>query len=351
MRTNKTKSVVCAFVLLLSALAVSAQTYPDYAFASLSSMPFSNWSLIRVYSPTKALVLYKTVGSGTKVSLIDMGLGMKSVDLEPGYVVYDMEIAGNYLFMCGQYNLSKAFLAVGNEGDNWDNLILHRCDKENVIATFNDYYKFPVPNPEGMTYYLCCHMAEDTIGIASRGSGILGQYETRIRVVDAASMVMTSSQLFNLNDYKTDPTDMVYCTGTQTLVMLQLQKFPPSLGGDYYGFLHLKPYATAPYYAEGMVEYSRLLSSSPLPFYSLDRVPDGKHYVSSGGECWLMNNSVSGMPTSNCRLADKINVKLEDNILVNHLNYGFYNCMVEFNVHQYNRAVINGAFTPVCYEL
>lgn len=464
-----------AFSLL--ALHSPAQSYPNYAWGGI--MPNTTGALVRTYSPTQAVAYYQQGGHGV-ISLVGMGGAMPTVELEQYYVVYDMEIVNNYLFMCGQYKYGEAFLAwldlsdlsnstasityiradkatilrrmvaymapsgvlkvvavgeedymwpdwstpgypsmwddcydmggtpipsssifrsclppytcflnfvvefddpqtlsttdykfvathdslhaelvhdvvltdnyvvfVGEQGGIDDILSLHRCDKNQVIATFDDYYEFPVPAPEGMTWYISCHMKDDTIAVVSRGASTLGpipHYETRLRVVDAATMTMTSSQQFDYGDFKSDPTDIVYTPGTQTLVLLQELNFPSTPGSYNYAFLHLKPYVGIPiYYAEGMAERTRCLS-----FCSMDRVPDGKHYISTGGDYWMINNSLSGMATTDCRIVATQKVYEITNSPSVMYHYPYKKCQVRFSNHSYNKPVTDKYFVYTC---
>jgi hypothetical protein len=136
----------------------------------------------------------------------------------------------------------------------------------------------------------------------------------------------------------------VYTPGTQTLVLLQELNFPSTPGSYNYAFLHLKPYVGIPiYYAEGMAERTRCLS-----FWSMDRVPDGKHYISTGGDYWMINNSLSGMATTDCRIVATQKVYEITNSPSVMYHYPYKKCQVRFSNHSYNKPVTDNYFVYTC---
>ena len=436
MKTIITKSAICVILATLLSGGLNAQTYPDYLFGTTSPQTMN--AMIRQYSPTEAVSVhynYRTPPntSYSTISVVDISGNIKSLDMEPGYEVYDMEITSDYLIMCGRYNSSDAFigcvyipnistssatvyyhtysdisyfskmvayknnngdikvLAVGeiiyssqypallymcfnNPSNNFDPcgssymcgmnlivevtnpqttpmgglpfdvkfmddinspgfiddvvltdnyvvfvgqgnaggnpaLLLYRCNRNNtpdVLSNFGNYYYFNLPISEHAGFYIGCHMEGDTIAVTIRGSFLdtgWSKYDTRIRVIDAASMVMTSSQAFDLNGYKADPQDLVYLPQSHTLVLLEDIVYPAGSGVNNFSFIFLNPYQrfqdnpggmpiitpplpwVLPYTAKGFHE-----SNWGLTFWSMDRIVNGNAILSTGGDYWMIKS-------------------------------------------------------------
>ena len=215
--------------------------------------------------------------------------------IEYDYVM-DFSLVG-FIFLCDSNHYERADDVVVT--DNWlgivscypdkSELIIHRCNKSNVIATFDNYYSYVVPEMEGI--YHCCKMKGDSIAlVALHKPGASPNYETHLRTVDLASMAMTSAQGYSLLD-KAEPEEMVYLPEYSKLVLLQYQRFPSTL--YHYAFVCWEPYTSPPYSAVTIYE------KDDYPFYSLDRLTS-KHIVAAGGNYWIEMDVPNYNPASLC---------------------------------------------------
>ena len=215
-----------------------------------------------------------------------------------------------------EYNYSGTFSHVGNavlhdrnsffevacdvvETDNYvavvayndkDQLIIHTSPKGSSFfpGAFNNFSYYSVLYQEGN--YHCCHMKGDTIALVSvfaLGGG--PSYETHLRVIDLASMLMTNAQTFNLLT-KEEPMGVTYMPDYAKLVLLQNHKYNATEVYDTYFFL--KPYESSTYIADEVYD------ASNNSFLSLDRLTS-KHIVSGGGGYWNLKD-VSFNNMSNC---------------------------------------------------
>jgi hypothetical protein len=147
-------------------------------------------------------------------------------------------------------------------------------------------------------------MNGDTIAVASLSSYFDGmgmvQFSTNVRVFDLASMTNTEAQMVPLNT-KSEPYDLVYMPDKGRLVLLQDICLPPH-PCDQNMFMHLEPYAAAPYAAKCWYE-----SHWNKPFYSLDRL-SGDYYLAAGGQYWCMKELMN-INSGGCYIPDNINVQ------------------------------------------
>ena len=183
--------------------------------------------------------------------------------------------------------------------------VIHPCQKGNVLGSFpnNGHYYPAVPN-EGHSDYHGCVMNGDTIAVASLSSYFDGmgmvQFSTNVRVFDLASMTNTEAQMVPLNT-KSEPYDLVYMPDKGRLVLLQDICLPPH-PCDQNMFMHLEPYAAAPYAAKCWYE-----SHWNKPFYSLERL-SGDYYLAAGGQYWCMKELMN-INSGGCYIPDNINVQ------------------------------------------
>ena len=168
-------------------------------------------------------------------------------------------------------------------------LIIHRCNKNNVLGSFDNYFGYVVPFQEGI--YTCCQMKNDTIALVTRYSTFsTSPYEARMRTVDLGTMMMTSSQNYLLLD-KTDPLEIVYMPNYATIVMLLQQKFPSLV--SHYAFVYWKPYIPSPYNADVIYDFY------DNSFGSIDRLTS-RHFVAAGGDYWAEKDISLNDLTSTC---------------------------------------------------
>ena len=173
-----------------------------------------------------------------------------------------------------------------------DELIIHRCDKSNVLGplSFNYYYRYTVPS--GRVVFNACKMKGDTIAVASVFDYGGGVDDMQVRVVDLATMNMPYAQVFDLQD-KDDVYEMAYLPDVQRLVLLTNQTYS-YLVELHHTFCFLKPYETVfPYNMEKIYE------SNDRSFTSVDRL-SSQHIVAAGGNYWMMKDVTYNDPGSTC---------------------------------------------------
>ena len=186
-----------------------------------------------------------------------------------------------------------------------DELIIHRCDKTNVLASLDysyTYYYYKVPpglvDPHG------CKMKEDTIAVASVFTTGTGTDNMQVRVIDLATMNMPCAQTFSLLD-KDDVHELAYLPDIQKLVLLTSHTYTP-LTMLRHTFFFLKPYQTAfPYNIE------KIYDSYDHRFISMDRLAS-KHIIATGGDYWMMKDVTVNTPASTCyKIVNQLVKKLD----------------------------------------
>ena len=196
-----------------------------------------------------------------------------------------------------------------------DELIIHRCDKNNLWAplSFDTYYRYKVPPSKVL--FNGCRMKEDTIAVASVFNNGPGTDNMQVRVVDLATMNMSCAQTFDLKD-KDDIYEMAYLPDVQRLVLLTYHTYTP-LTLLIHTFCFLKPYETVfPYTMEKIYDINR------RSFTSLDRL-SSQHIVAAGGDYWIMKEVPNNNPASTCYVTKTQPVKeLSTSIPIDE-RYGF----------------------------
>ena len=181
------------------------------------------------------------------------------------------------------------WLAIVSNYPAQSQLIIHRCSKNNVLATFNNYYAYTVPYLEGVNH--CCLMRGDTIADATLYCTNGGApYGSSLRVFDLNTMTMTCAQRFDLLD-KAEPLEMAYLPEYATLVTLQWQMYPS--GQKHYNFVSWRPYDSTPYYAKLTYE------TADHKLECMDKLTT-KHVVATGGDYWLMKDIINDIPSTTC---------------------------------------------------
>lgn len=192
--------------------------------------------------------------------------------------------------------------------DNWLAIIttypdasaiaIHRCAKNNVLGTFDNYYYYQVYPLEGGSH--CCKMKGDTIADATLCSLPYGSYyESHMRTFDLNTMTMTRAQWFPLLE-KAEPQEVVYLSEYATLVTLQYHMYPST--ALRHTFISWKPYNTTPYYAK--LTYD----SNAKEFQHFDRLTT-KHIAATGGNYWIMKDIIHDLPAPRCYTVDNQNVE------------------------------------------
>ena len=180
-----------------------------------------------------------------------------------------------------------------------DELIIHRCSKNNVLGTFGNIFYYNIP--PGKVAFYASKMNEDTIAVASVFNNGTGTDELQMRVVNLMTMNMPCAQVFELQD-KDDIYEMTYLPDIQRLVLLLNQTYTP-LTSLIHTFCFMRPYETVfPYNME------KIYDTNHLSFTSLDRL-SSKHIVAARGDYWIMKDVSYNNPASTCYVIEDQPVK------------------------------------------
>ena len=181
-------------------------------------------------------------------------------------------------------------------------MVIHRCAKNNVLGTFNDYYYYTIAYEDGFSGYLGCKMQDDTIAVVSLANAMNNlPYETHMRTYDLGTMSMVHAQSMVVVE-KVAPSDMVYMPEYKTLLMLQWQPFPTPWSNYYDTFFYWEPYRATSYNMQGMYE-----SVWKYRYYALDRRAP-KDVVATGGDYWI--EADIHHKESTCYTVDSVQVTL-----------------------------------------
>ena len=211
--------------------------------------------------------------------------------------------------------VSDNWLSIVSYYPDQSEIIIHRCKKNDVVGTFDNFYSYYVPYLDGVNH--CCHMRGDTIADATLFCFNGGApYSSRLRIFDLGTMTMTHAQQFDLLD-KAEPLEMAYMSDYATLVSLQYQMYPS--GAHHYTFVSWKPYSTTPYNAKLTYENNDYI------LMWMDRLTT-KHIVATGGNYWLMKDIISDYSAPNCYTIDQQPViQLQPSIAIAGSNsYGYH---------------------------
>ena len=205
---------------------------------------------------------------------------------------FDVKVTSNgcHFELADDVVVTDNWLAIVSRYPDQNEIVIHRCAKNDVINTFNNYFSFAVNPLEGVNH--CCHMKGDTIADATLySSPSVSHYESHLRVFDLNTMTMTRAQQFDLLE-KAEPQEVVYLPDYATLVTLQYQMYPSNV--LHHTFVSWKPYSTTPYYAK--LTYEIITNKK---FESLDKLTP-KHIVAAGGDYWLMKDIINDIPSTTC---------------------------------------------------
>lgn len=188
---------------------------------------------------------------------------------------------------------------------------IHRCKKDNVLATFDNPYTFTVPAEEGTIEYKGCTVENDNIVMATTGciDPSNDVNDLRIRKVNLQSMTMSPSQAVS-NIMKTEPIDMTFLPKDHTLVLLAQMNFPTSQPAYQFTFLNLYPDKNSTYNAKGLVE-----TRAPHNYESLNTLRDSC-YIATGGNYGIVKDVLNDDPTPSCHFMDKTKVTILNDITI-----------------------------------
>ena len=208
-------------------------------------------------------------------------------------------------------------------------------------------------------------MMGDTIAMATSGEYALGgsvPHDTRIRTIELTTMTVTGSQAFSLNNYASNPIDMVYIPDMHTLVLLQDLFFPVAGSVNIHTFLYLEPYnpfadtvlntynpsvptPPSPYVAKGICEWVY-----GLPFSSMDWLTAQKCFISTGGDYWIYKDLTTQPPSPSCYLTDYIPIHRIDNLTFFTATLPYTPWPENFTITDVPTTVASSTFNSICIE-
>ncbi len=183
---------------------------------------------------------------------------------------------------------------------NYSPVYIHRCQKNDVINTFDNRYRYAIQACTSNPGPACCDMDPDVIAIANLTCDPTVYYNgITTHVVKLQSMTNTSHQEFKTSD-KTDLYD----------VMLSHFIFLPTSTLDDYVFLRMKPYLSVPYMAIGVVEYSRILE-----YRSIDKLGTN-FFVATNGDYGFVKHALAESTPPSCYKIDKWPIRVNDPVTI-----------------------------------
>ena len=206
--------------------------------------------------------------------------------------------------------LTNSYLAVvGFDETNYTPVYIHKCQKNDVINTFNNRYLYAVQACISNPGPACCAMDPDVIAIANLTCDPYNYYNgITTHVVKLQSMTNTSHQEFKTSD-KTDLYEMVYYPANQELVMLTHYIFLPTSTIDDHVFLRMKPYLSVPYMALGVVE------DFINEYRSIDKLGTDFFVATNGGYGFVKHALAESTPPS-CYKIDTWPIQVNDPVTI-----------------------------------
>ena len=209
--------------------------------------------------------------------------------------------------------LTNSYLAVvGFDETNYTPVYIHKCQKNDVINTFNNRYRYAVQACISNPGPACCNMDPDVIAIANLTCDPTVYYNgITTHVVKLQGMTNTNHQEFKTSD-KTDLYEMVYYPANQELVMLTHYIFLPTSTVDDHVFLRMKPYQSAPYMAIGVVENATTIK---LEYRSIDKLGTN-YFVATNGDYGFVKQALAESTPLNCYKIDKWPIRVNDPVTI-----------------------------------
>lgn len=206
--------------------------------------------------------------------------------------------------------LTNSYLAVvGFDETNYTPVYIHKCQKNDVINTFDNRYLYAVQACISNPGPACCDMDPDVIAIANLTCDPTVYYNgITTHVVKLQGMTNTSHQEFKTSD-KTDLYEMVYYPANQELVMLTHYIFLPTSTIDDHVFLRMKPYLSVPYMALGVVE------DFINEYRSIDKLGTDFFVATNGGYGFVKHALAESTPPS-CYKIDTWPIQVNDPVTI-----------------------------------
>lgn len=149
-------------------------------------------------------------------------LGPSSI-FSPGTIFVNVlyETTGTYNDRLEEVLLTEDYVAFVSYRYATEEYIIHRCDKYNLLGTYNTIYKYHAPQNEALSRITGVAMDANYIALASLAEEPVGAstFEIRIRNIDLSTMNMVGSQGIDIMEQKRD-VELAYNPVTKTIIMM-----------------------------------------------------------------------------------------------------------------------------------
>jgi len=197
---------------------------------------------------------------------------------------------------------------VGNifNGDVFDTVTIHRCKKDNVLSTFDNYYYFIPPSVEGTIEYSACALDNDNIALVTTAviDPVIDDFELRVRTVKLSTMTMPTAQRLPVEGKPIQIAQTYLYQVNKTMVHLSDFRFPPGQQYHNYTFVEFLPYKGTAYHTTAFYE-----RSFNRTYESMDVMRDSC-LISTGGNYGFIKDIKHEDATSNCYYYEDVYIRL-----------------------------------------
>ncbi len=166
-----------------------------------------------------------------------------------------------------------------------DEYIIHRCNKYNIVGTFNNVYKCSAPQYEALSQIKSVAMDYNNIATASLAvdNNNPGQFELRIRNIDLSTMSMVHSQAVTILDQKQD-VELAYNTQQKKIILMMYNQLY-GYSTAYHSFIIVDQW---PVYIDVIPNYPTPAIYDIVPtHYSSHYHSNGPYFIAASGNTWF----------------------------------------------------------------
>lgn len=219
-----------------------------------------------------------------------------SIDIE---VIYDK--TSPYNEQIQEVLLTDNYVTLVSYRYSTDEYILHRCDKYNIVGTYNTIHKFAAPQYEALSLIKGVAMEDNHIALASLAAKDPnnGTFEIRIRNIYLTTMSMTNSQALSLGVQKHD-VEMAYDISKRKIILMMYYLFTGNQY-DMHTFIEIDPWTNSSYNPAAM--YDLTLTRYNSIYHSND-----SYFIAAAGYSWFRKALPMAVPPNDCFNQDHLYV-------------------------------------------
>ncbi|MBP5540762.1 MAG: hypothetical protein J6X88_03845 [Bacteroidales bacterium] len=210
---------------------------------------------------------------------------------------------------------------VGNifNGDVFDTVTIHRCKKDNVLSTFDNYYYFIPPSVEGTIEYSACALDEDNIALVTTAviDPVIDDFELRVRTVKLSTMTMPTAQRLPVEGKPIQIAQAYLYQVNKTMVHLSDFRFPPGQQYHNYTFVEFLPYKGTAYHTTAF--YEKYINKT---YESMDVMQDSC-LISTGGNYGFIKDIKHEDATSNCYYYEDVYIRLTNTRTIHNIQFSY----------------------------